>query len=143
MNKYIMCRVISIFFLVVGILIYLLYRPYTILIFDLLDKINLLQCVVKLREIFPINCTNEVIIYSLPSCLWTASYLLYMYTLVRKFSFRGKLTLALLLPILALVFEFLQGLGLCTGTFDIVDVIFYIIPILTYIFKIVKDETTK
>lgn len=44
-----------------------------------------------------------------------------------------RLSLALPLPISAVVLEFMQLFGLCPGTFDIYDVVCYVIPIIIFV----------
>lgn len=78
----------------------------------------------------------DFVVYSLPAGLWTASYLMAMYLCTKQLNKKMRLSLALPLPISAVVLEFMQQFGLCPGIFDICDLVCYLIPIVMF-FEIV------
>ena len=125
--------VLSLALLCVGGFIYVLYRPRNILLFDFLDECDLMPVVDTLRQGFSNVRLPSFFVYSLPAGLWTASYLLMMYCNTRGYSSRLKLMACLPLPMSAVVLEFMQFFGWCPGTFDVNDLICYIIPILIFI----------
>lgn len=119
--------------LLLGIMIYLLYRPENLLVFKLVDALGMSQFIGNLRLSFSAFQLPPIVINSLPAGLWTASYLMMMYVTTRFHNRKIRLMLALPLPIMAIVLEFMQLLGWCPGTFDIYDLICYAIPLIIFI----------
>lgn len=116
-----------------GGLIYLLYRPKNIILFEVLDKLGGSTTVDIVRSKVEHIHLPDFVVYSLPAGLWTASFLMAMYLCIRQQNKRIKLSLALPLPVSAVVLEFMQQFGLCPGTFDIYDVVCYVIPIVIFV----------
>ena len=125
--------IIATILLLIGCTIYLLFRPQNLLMFKIIDGIGGMSNVVSLRMYINHNCFPDFIIYSLPAGLWTASYLMMMYLTTKGYTRKLRLMLALPLPITAIVLEFMQLLGLCIGTFDVYDLICYIIPLIVFV----------
>ena len=125
--------IIATILLLIGCTIYLLFRPQNLLMFKIIDGIGGMSNVVSLRMYINHNCFPDFIIYSLPAGLWTASYLMMMYLTTKGYTRKLRLMLALPLPITAIVLEFMQLLGLCIGTFDVYDLICYIIPQIVFV----------
>ena len=115
--------------LLVGIMIYLLYRPHNLLVFNIVDALGLGHVIDNLRLSFSVFQLPPIVINSLPAGLWTASYLMMMFVTTKFHTRRVRLMLALPLPIAAIVLEFMQLWGWCPGTFDIYDLICYIVPL--------------
>ena len=116
-----------------GGLIYLLYRPERLLMFRITDYIGLSTQIDALRDSMSFLLLPSFVINSLPAGLWTASYLIFMYSSTKLHDRKTRLLLSLPLPISAIILEFMQLLGWCPGTFDIYDLICYIIPIIVFI----------
>lgn len=116
-----------------GGMLYVLYRPEKLLMFNLLDIMGLMPFVEHIRMIAHSVVLPDFVIYSLPAGLWTASYLLAMYLTTRYQSKKIRLMLALPLPISAILLEFMQLFGWCPGTFDIYDLICYIVPLIVFV----------
>ena len=125
--------IVATILLLIGCTIYLLFRPQNLLMFKIIDGIGGMSNVVSLRMYINHNCFPDFIIYSLPAGLWTASYLMMMYLTTKGYTRKLRLMLALPLPITAIVLEFMQLLGLCIGTFDVYDLICYIIPLIVFV----------
>lgn len=125
--------IIATILLLIGCTIYLPFRPQNLLIFKIIDGIGSMSNVVSLRMYINHNCFPDFIIYRLPAGLWTASYLMMMYLTTKGYTRKLRLMLALPLPITAIVLEFMQLLGLCIGTFDVYDLIYYIIPLIVFV----------
>lgn len=125
--------IIATILLLIGCTIYLLFRPQNLLMFKIIDGIGGMSNVVSLRMYINHICFSDFIIYSLPAGLWTASYLMMMYLTTKGYTRKLRLMLALPLPITAIVLEFMQLLGLCIGTFDVYDLICYIIPLIVFV----------
>ena len=121
------------FILFLGIMIYLLYRPESLLVFKITDALGLSHIIDNLRLSFSEFQLPPIVINSLPAGLWTASYLMMMFVTTKFHTRRVRLMLALPLPIAAIVLEFMQLWGWCPGTFDIYDLICYAIPLIIFI----------
>ena len=126
--------ILSLLLLVVGSIIYLLFRPEEILIFRILDAIGVMPVVDYLRLQTAHILLPDFVIYSLPGGLWAASYLLGMYIITNGLRFYTKLIIATPLVITMIIVEFLQLANIRLGTFDFRDIICYSIPLLIFIF---------
>lgn len=115
--------------IIVGGLIYLLFRTSTLTMFSWLKYFGLSETVNGFR-----NSTlafgdklPDWILLSLPDGLWVFSYVCLM-LLVWHNSLNNKTFLwVLFAPLLAISSELGQLLGLIPGTFDIVDLILYLL----------------
>lgn len=116
-----------------GGMIYILYRPENILLFRLTDSLGVTPLIDIARSSTSRVILPSFMINSLPAGLWTASYLLMMYITTKFHTRRIRLMLALPLPISAISLEFMQLLGWCPGTFDIYDLICYIVPLCVFV----------
>lgn len=114
----------------------MLYRPKNIILFEVLNKLGGSTTVDMVRNKVEQIHLPDFVVYSLPAGLWTASYLMAMYLCTKQLNKKMRLSLALPLPISAVVLEFMQQFGLCPGIFDICDLVCYLIPIVMF-FKIV------
>lgn len=126
-------RLLAFAILMAGGLIYLLYRPQNMLLFHLTDNLGLNPFIDFLRERSTNFLLPSFVINSLPAGLWTASYLILMYSNTKYQKRTTRLLLSLPLPLSAIVFEFMQLYSLFPGTFDIYDLICYVIPLAIYI----------
>lgn len=105
--------------IIIGSLIYILWRPLTIRIFSWLDIIGLSIAVEKLRKlsmsIYPY--VPDWVVYSVPNGLWAFSYALIITIIwwrsesIVKYFWLGSI------PILGLGYELLQLRGVIQGTF--------------------------
>lgn len=118
--------------LFVGIMIYLLYRPQNLLVFKVVDALGFSHIINNLRLSFSLFQLPPIVINSIPAGLWTASYLMMMYVTTKFHTRKVRLMLALPLPIMTIVLEFMQFFGWCPGTFDICDLICYAIPLIIF-----------
>lgn len=125
--------IIALFLIFIGGMIYILYRPESILFFRLTDSLGITPFIDIIRSNTSRIMLPSFIINSLPAGLWTASYLMMMYITTKFHTRRIRLMLALPLPASAIVLELMQFLGWCPGTFDIYDLICYIVPLFIFI----------
>lgn len=116
-----------------GGLVYLLYRPKNIILFEVLNKLGGSTTIDIVRNKVEQIHLPDFVVYSLPAGLWTASYLMAMYLCTKQLNRKMRLSLALPLPISAVVLEFMQQFGLCPGIFDICDLVCYLIPIVMFL----------
>lgn len=80
----------------------------------------------------------EFIIYSLPGALWAAAYILTTEYFLYRQSVKTRIFVAGIIPIIGAVSELLQLTGLLPGTFDVADLLCYLVPYLLYMSIILK-----
>ena len=103
--------------IIVALIIYKLFRSHDIRMVSMLDAV------------FPADSSmmiTEWAKYSLPDGLWLFSYELFIAWLWRYQIRLGSILFAAILPLVAIAAEFLQLTHFLPGTFDIVDVAFYL-----------------
>ena len=125
-----------------GGMIYIIYRPQSILIFRITDALGLASYVDSIRNLSLQIPLPNFVIYNLPAGLWKASYLMIMYCNTAALDIKTRMMLSLPLPVCAIVLEFAQLVGLCPGTFDVYDLICYFIPLIIFI-KSINNEKTR
>ena len=89
--------ILSIIFLFIGGLIYIIYRSLTLQMFVWLKHLGIYPSVISLRNEKCLNLPNWVI-YCLPDGLWMLSYLLIMLALWHKRPTRKALIYPMILP---------------------------------------------
>jgi hypothetical protein len=126
---------IHLFAICLGGLIYILFRPTNLIMFQWFDEINLTDFFKVLRFNFiPIkNSLPEWFIYSLPDGLWLLSFNLIMVQIWRNESHFFIWFWTILLPIIAVTSEIGQLLNIVPGTFDPNDILFYSLVIILII----------
>lgn len=124
---------VALLLILTGGMIYVLYRPESLLLFRVTDSLGITPLIDILRSNSSRVMLPSFMINSLPAGLWTASYLIMMYITTKFHTRRIRLMLALPLPITAIALEFMQLLGWCPGTFDIYDLICYIVPLCVFV----------
>ena len=130
--------IISVLSLFSGILLYLIYRPTSLIMFKWIKHLGLYESVLNLRVYLKDYTPPDFIIYNLPNGLWILSITLLIHTIwIKNFNIIFKIYLSLIFGLI-IVPETLQFIKLIPGTFDIFDlmvnIIFFLIPFL--IFKI-------
>jgi len=127
-----------VFTLLLGGLIYILFRQDTLKMFSWFDSINvsaaiseLRLCTVPLSGHFP-----NWFLYSLPDGLWLFSYLSVLLAVWDNVISKHNIHWLLLVPMIAIFSEIGQLFEIVPGTFDIFDLIFYllgtVLPILIF-----------
>ena len=121
--------VVSAILLLAGGYIYVAFRTEKLAMFNWFSFLHL-DCIVnRIREVSSnINLPN-FIKFCLPNGLWISSYILATDALVEK----NRLFWVLCLPVIAILFEFLQIIHIIPGTFDMGDLICLLIPVLLYL----------
>ena len=123
--------------LLIGGMTYLLFRPQTLLMFHVTDAIGLSAAINSMREGIS-SQLPEFIIYSLPGALWAAAYILTTEYFLYRQSVKTRILVAGIIPIIGAVSELLQFTGLLPGTFDVADLLCYLVPYLLYLSIILK-----
>jgi hypothetical protein len=127
-----------VFTLLLGGLIYILFRQDTLKMFSWFDNINvsaaiseLRLCTVPLSGHFP-----NWFLYSLPDGLWLFSYLSVLLAVWDNVISKHNIHWLLLVPMVAIFSEIGQLFEIVPGTFDIFYLIFYllgtVLPILIF-----------
>lgn len=124
--------VLGFILLSIGGLIYLLFRPDSLVLFRFIDCINLSNFVAHIREFSSNASIPDFYIYALPDGLWITSYILIM-TGIWTFPDVKQIAFCSLLPAIGLITEVGQYLRLVKGTPDYADAICYITPFLIYV----------
>ncbi|WP_143884253.1 hypothetical protein [Chryseobacterium binzhouense] len=135
-NKLIFGSVAS---LILGTLIYILFRSSTLKVFTWLDfvGIHILDSKIRKSALATSNYIPDWVLMSLPDGLWLFSYVcLMLYIWKNSITFFNLFWISVI-PAIAIASEVAQGLGILQGTFDTMDLIFYlfggVLPL--YIFK--------
>lgn len=118
--------------LLMGGMTYLLFRPQTLLMFHVTDAIGLSAAINSMREGIS-SQLPEFIIYNLPGALWAAAYILTIDSLMFRQSVMPRILVSGIIPVIGAVSELLQLIGLLPGTFDVADLLCYLIPYLLYL----------
>ena len=118
--------------LLAGGMLYLLFRPRTLVMFRVADWLGWSAVITDMRAVAAAGTLPEWVVYWLPNALWTTSYILMTEALSAGSHPRQKLLKAGLIPALGMVSELLQGWGVIRGTFDWWDLAAYLVPYLIY-----------
>ena len=140
-------------FLLVGGMLYVLYRPQTLLLFRVSDALGLSSVIGEWRQFASVSYRPaDFVVYSLPAGLWAASYVLItapLTSLLRKRSSGVEsgssdaashnvrrcypLYVAVaFIPLLGAASELMQALHLLPGTYDPADLVLYLLPLAAY-----------
>lgn len=122
--------VLSFISLVLGGLIYVLYRQKSIIFLSFIEN-HTENKLTDIRSNIYLPKLADWIIYSLPDGLWLFSYMLFVDCLWQKS--KSRLFWIFILPIVAILWEFGQKAGICQGTFDINDTLSYLIAIIIFL----------
>lgn len=115
-----------------GGLLYLLFRPRTLLLFHAADALGLAALVDRLRQVASVWSLPEWVVYSLPNGLWSAAYVVLTPAVTRGYRRRTRLLLAGIIPLVGIASEAMQAVGLLRGTPDWLDVAAYALPYALY-----------
>lgn len=130
------------FSLIFGILIYLFFRTESLKVFSWLKivRINFINTNFR-KSTFQIGKSlPDWFLFSLPDGLWTFSYVCLMLYIWKNEISKQNLIWITLIPLIAIFSEIAQIFHLIKGTFDINDLIFYILG-LTLPFIIFKNNS--
>ena len=114
--------------LVLGGLIYVLFRTSSLKMFNWFEIIGLKSLTTELRKLsFQFACKiPEWILFSLPDGLWIFSYVSSMLFIWKNSVTTKNIFWISIIPILAIISETGQYFGLLSGTFDSIDLLFYL-----------------
>lgn len=111
---------ISFILLIIGGIIYILYRPHSLYMFVFLKKIGLENILSQLA--FPNNGLTFFCVYSLPNGLWLVSAIL-LFSVLWRDSTQLFLFYTISFSSISIFFELLQIWNVVPGTFDLIDLL--------------------
>ncbi len=126
----------SIILTILGSLIYLMFRDKSLVMFSWFKCVGLNEAIDYLRNKSIMVEPCYWIKYNMPAGLWLFSYMLIIDAVWGETKCEKRVFYIYVLPISALLSEFMQLYGLCPGTFDVLDVISYLFAII--LFKTIK-----
>jgi len=118
--------------LVIGGGIYLLMRQPVMLMHKVASELGIGIFIDKGRMLVQGWQLPEWMIFSLPGALWSTAYILIIDALLSKSPSWRRFAVAAFIPLVGIVSELLQFVGLLPGTFDALDIIAYALPLLIY-----------
>ena len=128
---------------VLGGLIYIIFRTDRLIMFHWFEYLNLSDEINTIKSLKNILSLPDWFIYSLPDGLWIFSYI-HISLEIWKFSItRQNIFWIFSIPITAIASEIFQLFKIIPGTFDLVDIIFYLIGIALPFIKILNTTYMK
>ena len=109
--------------LFVGGMIYVIFRPESIIMFKWFPFLGTIHQQVN---VFSTIHLPDFFVYSLPDGLWLFSYIL-LIGVIWNFNYHRCIFLIMLLPVYAIFHEMLQLYHMVPGYFDVLDFIVYVI----------------
>lgn len=119
--------------LIVGGLLYVIFRSKSLLMFEWFRMMGFSEMVENLRGNYDGLSMYGWIRESMPAGLWLFSYLFIIDSLWGKDRNLVYHLFIFVLPVIAICSEFMQLFGMLPGTFDYMDLISYAIAILIFI----------
>lgn len=125
---------IGLLFIVGGGLLYLLFRSRQVLMLYILDTTPLSHSISQMRGMASVWQPSEWVVYSLPGGLWSAAYIMVIHSLMHNLETGILWKWASVIPLLGAFSELGQALRLIPGTFDMTDLVCYMLPFIIYSF---------
>lgn len=124
---------IGIVVLIIGGAIYVLYRNEHLLMFDWFQYLGISDYINRLRAEANGLSLYEWVKYSMPAGLWLFSYMFIIDSIWGKGSNALYKSFLYVLPVLAILSELMQCIKILPGTFDIMDLISYVLAIIVFL----------
>lgn len=113
--------------LILGGLIYISFRPTSLIMFGWIKFFKLSFIVVSLNEFFSYFAFPSWVIYNLPNALWTFSFTLLMIYIWRHERNTKSIFWISIPPVISILIEIGQGFHFINGTFDLKDLFLILI----------------
>lgn len=111
-----------------GSIIYILFRPTSLLMFSWLEQLQLMHHVYYVRQMVnQVSSIPEIVVYSLPHALWTYSFMSSFYFVWKGQNSFFEYFWYMLVMIFSLGGEVGQALDFIPGTFDYFDLVLSLI----------------
>lgn len=124
---------LSILLLIIGGLIYIMYRQDSLLMFNCFDELGIKETIMHIRSVGTEYSIFDWVKYSLPDGLWLFSYMFLIDTIWNNEKFFLYYFFLWILPFIAILSEVLQIFGIVPGFFDTIDLLCYIGAILVFL----------
>ncbi|MDE6742155.1 MAG: hypothetical protein K2J58_07475 [Muribaculaceae bacterium] len=111
-----------------GGMVYVAFRSISLPMFGWFESLGVMDGVEWIRMMSRGLKPSGFLLYNLPDLLWITSYLMFVNALIPKNDRRSYLFWSLSVPLLAILHEIMQGIGIAAGSFDCIDLLCYIIP---------------
>lgn len=121
--------------LLVGGLLYLLFRPRTLLLFCVADALGAASVVDGWRAAVADWHLPAFAVHNLPGGLWAVSYMLIVDALLAGRPWQARLAAVSVIPLAGAASELMQALHLLPGTPDVADAVCYLLPLAIYLSK--------
>lgn len=125
--------ILGITFLTCGCAIYLLFRSKSLNIYQWCLFLGVSEMIDTLRYAVQDWRIPDIVIFSLPDGLYCAAYILIIDAIWDDNNRHIKFLIISLVPLVTITSELLQYFKLIRGTFDIYDLVCYVIPIIVFI----------
>ena len=123
---------IGLLLIVGGGMLYLLFRSRQVLLLYILDATPLSHSISQMRGMASAWQPSEWVVYCLPGGLWSAAYIMVIHSLMHNLETRILWKWASVIPLLGAFSELGQALHLVPGTFDMADLVCYMLPFIIY-----------
>lgn len=118
--------------LFLGGMLYVLYRPQSLLLFRVADGMGLTDAIGGWRHAAAPFAPAEFVVYNLPAGLWALSYVLIVGTLAQGLPSVKRWVAVAFVPLVGVVSELMQAARLLPGIFDWIDLALYAAPLALY-----------
>ena len=122
----------AILLFLLGGFIYIAFRSTSLRMFNWFDYLGLHDFIIDVRSSSKDIQIPEIIKYCFPDGLWTSSYIIFMDAIWSP-NVKSQLLFCGIIPVVGCVSEILQYLSVVRGTFDVVDLLCYIVPFVLYL----------
>lgn len=122
----------ALFLFALGGSIYIAFRSTSLRMFGWFDILGLHEIIMQVRRMLSVIQVPEIIKYCIPDGLWTLSYILIM-DAIWSSDVKKQIIFSGIIPFVGVFSEILQYLYLVEGTFDVIDLLCYIIPFVIYL----------
>jgi hypothetical protein len=124
--------------LILGGFIYIIFRTETLIMFHWFKYLNFSDEINIIKNIKPVQYFPNWFIYNLPDGLWIFSYTAISLEIWKHSITRQNIFWVFSIPIIAVLSEFLQLFKIIPGTFDFLDVTFYILGTISSFYILTK-----
>lgn len=122
----------ALLFFTIGGFIYIAFRCTSLRMFGWFDYLGLNESVLVVRNSLCDVQIPDILKYCIPDGLWTLSYILLMDAIWNP-DVKKQVVLCSFIPVIGTISEILQYYHVMNGTFDIVDLLCYIVPYVIYL----------
>lgn len=117
--------------LLLGCSVYVLFRSRDIHLYQWASILRLTSYIESVRGLIGDLPIPDFVRFSLPDGLYCLSYILLMNSIWHGNGVTKHFVISVI-PIMAILHEIAQGVGLAKGTFDVYDILCYITPLMAY-----------